>query len=248
MTSNLDRSTGESSSLDKNGASDDRSRNVIFDLDGTLVQTESLKALSYARAAIELCPGCITESEGIEAFKKVVGLSRQEVAERLTAEFGLSRAIAGRLPTGDVPATNAPWQVFVQVRLQIYEALLADAQILFDHLCPFNVALLRYARQHGCGTGLATMSHRPQAQRVLETLDLSDLLDSVATRDDVVRAKPDPEIYELVMKRMGVLPAHSLVIEDSVAGVTAALAAGTRCIVVTNDFTRASVLPQPTTP
>ena len=49
---------------------------VIFDLDGTLVETERLKALSYARAAVELCLYTLTEAEVIEAFKDVVGLSR----------------------------------------------------------------------------------------------------------------------------------------------------------------------------
>ena len=37
-------------------------RAVIFDLDGTLVQTERLKALSYARAAVELCPDELSEA------------------------------------------------------------------------------------------------------------------------------------------------------------------------------------------
>ena len=50
---------------------------MIFDLDGTLVQTERLKALSYAHAAKELCPNGVSEGEVIEAFKEVVGLSRQ---------------------------------------------------------------------------------------------------------------------------------------------------------------------------
>jgi beta-phosphoglucomutase len=56
---------------------------MIFDLDGTLVQTEKLKALSYARAAVELCPQVLNEDEVIEAFKDVVGLSRREVASTL---------------------------------------------------------------------------------------------------------------------------------------------------------------------
>jgi len=50
---------------------------MIFDLDGTLVQTERLKALSYARAAVELCPHAISEAEVVEAFKDVVGLPRR---------------------------------------------------------------------------------------------------------------------------------------------------------------------------
>lgn len=42
---------------------------IIFDLDGMLLQTEKLKARSYAKAAIELCPYSITEDRAILAFK-----------------------------------------------------------------------------------------------------------------------------------------------------------------------------------
>jgi beta-phosphoglucomutase-like phosphatase (HAD superfamily) len=53
--------------------------------------------------------------------------------------------------------------------------------------------------------------------------------------------KPDPEIYLLVSRNLGVPLAECLVIEDSAAGVKAALAAGMKCIVVTTEFTRESV-------
>ena len=59
----------------------------IFDLDGTLVKSEQLKALSYARAATELCPREVTEDEVIEAFKEFVGLPRREVAIGTTREI-----------------------------------------------------------------------------------------------------------------------------------------------------------------
>ena len=58
-------------------------RAMILDLDGTLVQTEQLKALSYAQAAVELCPREIDEAEVVEAFKEVVGQSRREVGQVL---------------------------------------------------------------------------------------------------------------------------------------------------------------------
>ena len=48
----------------------------VFDLDGTLVETEELKALSYARAAIELRPDLV-EADVVEAFKDFVGHSRR---------------------------------------------------------------------------------------------------------------------------------------------------------------------------
>ena len=43
-------------------------RAMIFDLDGILVQTERLKALSYAKAALELCPNQLTEASVVAAF------------------------------------------------------------------------------------------------------------------------------------------------------------------------------------
>ena len=70
---------------------------MIFDLDGTLVQTEKLKALSYARAAMELCPREIREGEVLEAFKQVVGFLRKEVAEALVQRFNLETGAAERM-------------------------------------------------------------------------------------------------------------------------------------------------------
>ena len=84
---------------------------MIFDLDGTLVQTERLKALSYARAAIELCPWQVGESEVLEVFKEVVGLSRRSVAITLVERFELQEKARERMPEF---AVDTPWQAFVQ--------------------------------------------------------------------------------------------------------------------------------------
>ncbi|MGB3700888.1 MAG: HAD family phosphatase [Anaerolineales bacterium] len=213
-------------------------RAMIFDLDGTLVQTERLKALSYAGAAIELCPHQISEGQVVEAFKDVVGLARQEVAQTLVDRFELQEKAAERMAEFGV---STPWQAFIQVRLQHYEAMLVDPQILLDNRWPHNLALLEEARRAHCKTGLATMSSYVQAQRVLEILDLRAGFDFVATRDDVAQGKPDPEIYNLVASELVIPAQQCLVIEDSPAGVQAALEAGMWCIAVTTPFTRAVV-------
>ncbi len=211
---------------------------ILFDLDGTLVQTESLKAISYARAAVELSSGHLSEAKVVEAFKDVVGLSRQEVASALIERFGLEHAARGQMAEFGV---NAPWQAFVQLRLRIYEAMLDDPDVLRSHQCPYNTALLHWARREGYRTGLATMSHCAQATRVLGILGLRNEFDFAVTRDDVEHGKPDPEIYRLLTQQLGVSPFECLVIEDSTAGVKAALAAGMWCVVVTTDFTREAV-------
>ena len=211
---------------------------MIFDLDGTLVRTERLKALSYARAAAELCPYQITEEEVVEAFKEVVGRSRREVASFLIERFYLEESARARMVEFGV---SAPWQAFVQVRLQHYEAILADPQVLRDNQWLHNRALLEEAKRANCKVALATMSVCSQTQRVLEILELSEAFDFVASRDDVEHGKPDPEIYKLVATELGVNPGSCLVIEDSPAGVVAAIAAGMWCIAVTTPFTHQTV-------
>jgi beta-phosphoglucomutase len=219
---------------------------MIFDLDGTLVQTERLKALSYARAAIELCsfgstqdrPYALSEPDVVAAFKELVGLSRRKVAQGLIERFGLREAARLRMAEFGV---KTPWQAFVQVRMRYYEAMLADPEVLRENQWPHNVALLQTARQVGCKVGLATMSRCQQAQLVLEILDLRDAFDFVATRDDVERGKPDPEIYQFVSQELGVAASQCLVIEDSPAGVKAALAAGMHVVAVSTPFTHESL-------
>lgn len=213
-------------------------RAMIFDLDGTLVQTERLKALSYARAVIELCPHNVSESQVIETFKEVVGLPRQKVAQALINKFDLSGKAEQRMLEFGV---STPWQAFIQVRLQYYQDMLADPQILIDNRWPHNLTLLGQARQAKCKTGLATMSSCEQAQRVLDILNLKDDFDFVASRDDVNQGKPDPEIYNLVADQLNISASQCLVIEDSPSGVQAALAAGMWCIAVTTPFTRSRV-------
>jgi len=130
-------------------------RAMIFDLDGTLVQTERLKALSYAHAAVALCPQELSEEEVIEAFKDVVGLPRWEVAQALVERFDLEEKARARMAEFGV---GTPWQAFVQVRLRHYERMMADPDVLRANQWPHNVALLRQARRSGCKTALATMS------------------------------------------------------------------------------------------
>jgi len=208
---------------------------MIFDLDGTLVQTEKLKALSYAKAAVQLCPYHLEESEVIEAFKDVVGLSRREVAAHMMDRFDLTEKARVEMAAFGV---DTPWQAYVQVRLQVYEQMLANPDVIRHNQWPHNMALLQTARHNCPHVGLATMSHCPQVQRVLQILELTDAFDFVASRDDVQYGKPDPEIYLLVAQELGVAPGECLVIEDSPSGVQAALAAGMHCIAVTTPFTR----------
>lgn len=209
-------------------------RAFVFDLDGTLVETEELKALSYARAATELRPD-LNEGEVVAAFGDLVGLSRQEVAVGLMLRFELEDAARARMAEFGV---GTPWQAYVQIRLGIYEEMLGDPKLIQEHRYPHNIALLRSVRQEGFPTALATQSHREQARRVLGILGLEDEFDVVVTRDDVEHGKPDPEMHLLAARELDFEAGECLAIEDSPAGVQGALAAGMEVIAVTTRLTR----------
>ena len=209
-------------------------RAFVFDLDGTLVETEELKALSYARAARELRPD-LSEGSVVSAFGDFVGLSRQEVAVGLMHRFQLEDAARARMEEFGV---EMPWQAYVGIRLRIYDSLLSDAERVYAVRYPHNLALLSDVRREGYLTALATQSHREEALRVLGILGIADEFDVIATREDVERGKPDPEMHLLVARELGVETGECLAIEDSPAGVEAALAAGAQALAITTDLTR----------
>ncbi|MEZ4702285.1 MAG: HAD family phosphatase [Rhodothermales bacterium] len=208
---------------------------VIFDLDGTLVNTERLKAQSYARAAQTLSATPIDEQVFFDAFEDVVGRSRHEVGEALMRRFQLE---AGAQRAMGELGVASPLDAYLTIRLRIYDEILADPRIIPDNVFPHTLAVLRRAVEKGLATGLATMSHREQTHRILETLGLFDAFDVIATREDVERGKPDPEIYIHVARHMNRPPEHCLVIEDSVAGVEAGIAAGMTVVAVSTPFTK----------
>ncbi len=102
---------------------------VLFDLDGTLVETEELKAVSHARSVAELKPD-VPEDEVISAYADdLVGHSRQEVAETLVQRFGLEEAARERMEDLGV---EEPWQVLVSIRRGIYDEILGDTNLLLE--------------------------------------------------------------------------------------------------------------------
>lgn len=210
----------------------------IFDLDGTLVQTEIMKAHSYALAAIELKPGEIKKHRVIEEYKKLVGRSREEVAKALLHEFNLAGDAEKKL---DEFKADEAWQVFVKLRLKYYYEFLGNPRILREIECPYAISLLRKVKASGYRIGLATTSNVDEALKVLTTLGIRSKFDFIATSDLVKKNKPDPEIYNLVFSRLNVLPQECIVIEDSVTGITAALSAETNCISVVNYYTADTV-------
>lgn len=209
---------------------------VIFDLDGTLIQTEVLKATSYARAINDLTHSTVTEQQVLDVFQKFVGLSRTDVLDGLYRTF--SAEFEAHLGTRD--ATSIKEQL-IDKRLEIYRGILNDQDLLASHFCSYNLGLFDSLHSDGFTLALATMSHLPEAKKVLITMGIYEKFNLVLTRDDVQEGKPNPEIYLMTKDKLGLSAEECLIIEDSVNGIKAAKNAGIPVFAVTNDITRLSV-------
>lgn len=208
---------------------------MIFDLDGTLVQSERLKALAYGKAVGKLLGTAVQQEVVTDLYKQVVGQTRDTVSRFLMERLDLEEACLALLKDHGV---QQPWQVLTALRVAVYEEMIADPGVLRAHQWPHNVGLLRLAKASGCGTALATSSYTAEARHVLQVLELADLVDVVVGLDQVQRPKPDPEVYLTAATKLGVPPEECLAIEDSPPGMQAALAAGMYAVAVATDFTR----------
>ncbi len=207
---------------------------IMFDLDGTLVETEKLKALSYAIAAQRIQGLPEPDSRAIEAYREIVGASREAASRHIMKSLGLEEHLRPLLSEYEA---SEPVGVLSAMRKVIYDEMVADPQVLRNNQWPHTIGLLRLAKETLCRTALATMSYRQEALHVLHALDIEQSLDVVLTREDVEKPKPDPEIYLLAAKKLKVAPEDCLVLEDSIAGVRAGVAAGANVIGLATPFT-----------
>lgn len=170
---------------------------VIFDLDGTLIDTESL-----AMAA------------GIEAFAALGASVDAAFMHGLVGKDNptSNAMVRAAYPGLDMAALDAHWSAGFEARV---------AQGL--PLRPFALELLEAIT---LPKALCTSSYRAAADRKLAATGLAPYFLHVVVFEDVTRPKPAPEPYLLTAARLGVDPARCLVFEDSDTGAQAAQEAG----------------------
>jgi HAD superfamily hydrolase (TIGR01509 family) len=187
-----------------------RYRAVVFDLDGLLLDTESL----WHEAEIELFRRHGDEFTWDDKLA-VVGTSYDATARYFAQRLGRPSAAGTELVDEMVDLMHERLQREVDG-------------------WPGALELVRRLRELRSGVGLAVASNssRRLVDTALATAGISDAFDAVITSDDVMHAKPAPDIYLEACRRLGVPPADAVALEDSATGIAAAKAAGMTCIAV----------------
>jgi len=186
-------------------------RAALFDLDGTLVDSEPRSFAAWTRLfdahgvpADEAVIRGFTGRRGVDAIASVLHLFPGATAEALNAEA------LGYLREGDLP--------------------------LEPH--PGAVELVRRTTEAGVPLALVTSGGRAYAEAALAAVGVREFFGVLVTADDVTDGKPHPQGYLQACDRLGVDPAESVAFEDAPAGVAAVRAAGSRCVAVTTTHGR----------
>jgi beta-phosphoglucomutase len=99
---------------------------------------------------------------------------------------------------------------------------------------PGVVELVDALKKAGWKQGIGSSAPLKNIEVLLQATGLADKMDAIASGDDVSKGKPAPEVFLLALQKLGIEPAHGVVIEDAPTGVQAGKSAGAACIGVAN--------------
>ena len=186
---------------------------VIFDLDGTLVDSmwmwetidiEFLGKYGYS------CPP--------ELQKTIEGMGFTETAVYFKERFSLPLSI------------EEIKQIWTEMSIDKYRNEVP--------LKPGAKEFLTYLKDHGIKAGIATSNGREMVEAVLESLGVRGFFQVVTTACEVSAGKPAPDIYLYVAEKLGVKPEDCMVFEDVPAGILAGKRAGMTVYAIEDEFSR----------
>lgn len=180
-------------------------RAILFDMDGVLVKTEPLKAQAHA-ATIQRFGGKVSR----RIYREVMGQSHVRVSEAFLRAAGM----------------DIDLREYDRVYDEIYGALLQTKLKPTPGVRKFIEA----AQERGFQMTIISSSPRETMKRILEGTGLKRFFEVYVSADDVDNPKPSPDAYLLGLHLLNVPAEASIAIEDTPAGITAALRANLRVL------------------
>lgn len=182
----------------------------IFDCDGTLADTMPLHLRAWNHG-LETA-GAPLRIDG-RAFMSVAGMAQRQTIEH--------------------------WNETHSLQIDAEKVMAAKQEFFMNHqpeITPIEpvVAFARQCRERGAAVAVASGGGRVDVLRTLSIIGLEGFFPVVVTADEVVRAKPAPDLFLAAAEQLGVAPADCLVIEDSPLGIEAANVAGMEGVLLPN--------------
>lgn len=189
---------------------------VVFDLDGTLIDSNRLHLRSW-RIALENLGLSVPDQEIVSRL----GLKTVDIARQIVSNCG--EETVTKLVQLKSELFEKAWRREVKPRIGAIE-------------------ILQTIRDKGLRSAVASSNTGERITRTIEHFGMEDLLDSVIGIDQVLAGKPDPALVTTAISRLGVTPVESIYVGDSRYDIEAGRAAGTRTVLVVQEIAAQSNL------
>lgn len=187
---------------------------VLFDMDGLMVDTESLSTEAFINSA---------KAQGYNMTKeetlKVLGFTKANIYQFWIDYF---------------QGTNVDGKKLVDDH---YEYIKNVLYTVGPEKMPYVEELLKYLRENNYKIAVASSSDTADIKNNLEKTKLEKYIDEIASGAEVENGKPAPDVFLLAAKRLGVDPKDCLILEDSKAGIKAGKASGAMVFMVPDMYT-----------
>lgn len=175
---------------------------VIFDMDGVLLDTETICEKTWDIAAREM-----NLSDIQETFLKCLGTTKKETTRIIHEKYG----------------NHVDVDALMQRSHDLFEEVEKTQGI---DLMPYAKETLVYLKEKGYRIALASSTRGETVRRQLGNLGILQYFETLSTGDMVKNSKPDPEIFALAAKSLGLEPAECYAVEDSFNGIKSSFGAG----------------------
>lgn len=185
---------------------------IIYDVDGTLVDSEPLHVKAWDET-LKLYRHTLTDLS--QTFQNTMaGKKPIIIAEGMVEELNIKTD-----PADFLAEKSKLFLELARTQLQPMEGA---------------VESVHRFKQAGYKLGIGTSLDRAYLDLILYRLDVVNIFDVIVTGDQITKGKPDPETYLTVAEQLGVSAEQCVVLEDAATGVASAKAAGMVCIAIEN--------------